>query len=69
MDLNLAYRPAWATGLQFKVDVFNAFGSDKYTSVNETAEDGTTGAHSETYLLPTSFQAPRSVRFMVQYDF
>ena len=28
-----------------------------------------TGAPLETYLLPTSFQAPRSVRFMVQYDF
>ncbi|MGN7831906.1 TonB-dependent receptor [Pseudoxanthomonas sp. 22568] len=69
VDLNLAYRPSWAEGLQFKVDVFNAFGSDKYTSVNEIGEDGTTGARSETYLLPASFQAPRSVRFMVQYDF
>ena len=68
-DVNVAYRPAFAKGLQFKVDVFNLLNSQKVTSVSEIAEDGATGADLETYLMPASFQAPRSVRFMVQYDF
>ena len=69
LDLNLRYAPAWAKGLQFKVDVFNVFNEQKVTSVSESAEDGSTGIPVDTYLLPLSFQAPRSVRFMVQYDF
>ena len=68
-DMNVAYAPSWAEGLQFKVDVFNLFDSQKVTSVIETAEVPETGLPSETYLVPASFQAPRSVRFMVQYDF
>ena len=69
IDLNVAYAPNWAEGLQFKVDVFNLFNSQKVTSVIETAEDPTTGVPVNTYLIPASFQAPRAVRFMVQYDF
>jgi hypothetical protein len=69
LDLNVAYAPNWAEGLQFKVDVFNVLNSQKVTSVIETAEVSATGAASATYLVPASFQAPRSVRFMVQYDF
>lgn len=69
LDLNVAYRPAFVEGLQFKMDVFNVLNSQKRTRVSEIAEDGATGAPLETYLQPTSFQAPRSVRFMVQYDF
>ena len=76
LDLNIAYKPMWAKGLMFKVDVFNVLNSRKVTSVNEVAEDGGTrvplgqpGAALDTYLMPASFQAPRSVRFMVQYDF
>ncbi|GGD48273.1 TonB-dependent receptor [Pseudoxanthomonas indica] len=69
LDLNLRYAPLWAKGLQFKVDVFNVFNEQKVTSVNETAEDVDTGIPLDTYMLPLSFQAPRSFRFMVQYDF
>ena len=68
-DLNLSYKPAWAKGLQFKVDVFNVLNKQKVTSVIEVAEVAATGAASNLYLLPASFQAPRGVRFMVQYDF
>jgi hypothetical protein len=68
-DLNVAYAPSWMKGLQFKVDVFNVFNKQKVTSVNEQAEVSATGVASNVYLLPASFQAPRSVRFMVQYDF
>ncbi|BCT93164.1 Oar protein [Lysobacter helvus] len=69
LDINVAYRPAWMHGLQFKVDVFNVLNSQKVTSVNEIAEDNPSGLPLDTYLTPASFQAPRSVRFMVQYDF
>jgi hypothetical protein len=69
LDLNVAYRPNWMEGLQFKVDVFNVLNSQEKTSVIETAEVAATGNASSTYLLPASFQQPRSVRFMVQYDF
>ncbi len=69
LDVNVAYKPSWAPGLTMKVDVFNILNSQKETSVVETAEVRSTGLPSNTYLLPASFQAPRSVRFMVQYDF
>lgn len=69
LDINVAYKPSWAPGLTLKADVFNVLNSQKVTSVVETAEVRSTGLPSNTYLLPASFQAPRSVRFMVQYDF
>lgn len=69
LDLNVAYLPKWAPGLQLKMDVFNVFNQQKPTSISEVAEDGTTGAPLSTYGLYRSTQAPRSFRFMVQYDF
>ena len=69
LDLNMAYRPSFAPGLQFKMDVFNIFDSQKVIAVSEVAEDSATGNPLSTYLLPRAYQAPRSVRFMVQYDF
>ncbi len=72
LDLNVSYRPAFADGkLAFKVDVFNVLNSDKPTSVDEEGETatGSASAAAPTYLTPLSWQTPRSVRFMVQYDF
>jgi hypothetical protein len=69
IDMNVAWAPSFVEGLQFKVDVFNLFNSQKVTAVTEVAEVAATGNASELYLAPASFQAPRSVRFMVQYDF
>ncbi|HJR74457.1 MAG TPA: TonB-dependent receptor [Luteimonas sp.] len=69
LDLNVAYKPAFAKGLQFKLDIFNVFNSQEVTAINEQVEDPSTGSRVETANLPLSFQAPRSVRFMVQYDF
>ncbi|MGN7831903.1 TonB-dependent receptor [Pseudoxanthomonas sp. 22568] len=71
-DLNVAYRPAFADGkLAFKVDVFNVFNADKAIAVNEEGENdaGDPIVQTETYKTPLSWQTPRSVRFMVQYDF
>jgi len=69
LDLNVAYLPQWAPGLQFKIDVFNVFDQQKVTAISEVAEDVSTGAPLDTYGLFRSTQAPRSFRFMVQYDF
>jgi hypothetical protein len=69
IDLNFAYRPSFVPGLQFKLDIFNIMNHQKVTSVSEVQQDGSTGQILRTYLMPTSYQAPRSVRFMVQYDF
>jgi len=69
LDLNIAYFPKWAPGLQLKMDVFNVFDQQKVTAVSEVAEDGTTGAPLATFGTYRSTQAPRSFRFMVQYDF
>ncbi len=81
LDLNVAYRPAFADGnLMFKVDVFNVFNAQAVTNVDEFGEDvigrptfgencGGPGEAECTYNRATGYQAPRSVRFMVQYDF
>jgi hypothetical protein len=69
LDLNVAYHPNWAEGLQFKVDVFNVFNEHAVTTVIEQGENTTGEPQPDRYLTPTGFQAPRSVRFMIQYDF
>ncbi|MCI4567392.1 TonB-dependent receptor [Lysobacter sp. CFH 32150] len=69
LDLNVAYQPSWAAGVRFKMDIFNVLNSQKVTSQVEQAEIAATGLPSDTYRMPLSFQAPRSFRFMVQYDF
>lgn len=68
IDINIAYAPNWASGLQFKVDVFNVFNNQKVTSLNEVHELND-GQNSASYGLYHTTQAPRSARFMVQYDF
>jgi hypothetical protein len=71
-DVNVTYRPSFADGkLAFKVDVFNLFNADKPTAVDEEGETstGSASAAAPTYLTPLNWQTPRSVRFMVQYDF
>ncbi|KGQ18788.1 Oar protein [Lysobacter dokdonensis DS-58] len=70
LDLNVAWRPAFADGhLTVKADVFNVFNEHGATSMNEFAENS---AGSQRYYLafntPATFQAPRSVRLMLQYD-
>ena len=68
-DVNVEYRPKFADGrLALKLDVFNLFNKHTITSVNDTGEDAP-GIVSSTYGIPLSFQAPRSARFSVRYDF
>ena len=69
LDLNVAYHPGWMEGLQFKVDVFNVFNSRDAVTVNEFGEDAAGNPQPDVYKMATGWQEPRSVRFMVQYDF
>ncbi len=84
LDLNVAYKPNWAEGLMFKVDVFNVLNSQTATTLDDNGENGsgqpTRGPNCGspnpadlqadcTYGRVTGYQAPRSVRFLVQYDF
>lgn len=70
LDLNVAWRPAFADGrLALKMDVFNVFNRQKALAVDESGEDSTGNPlQGVTYLTPTVYQAPRAVRFMVQYN-
>ena len=70
VDLNVAYKPNWADGhLMFKADVFNVFNDHAVTAVVEQGENAAGDPQPDIYRTPVSFQAPRAVRFMVQYDF
>ncbi len=70
LDLNAQWRPAFAEDrLAFKLDVFNVFDSQRVTSVNEFGEDSAGNWQPNVWQSATGYQAPRSVRFMVQYDF
>jgi hypothetical protein len=45
------------------------FNDHAATSVWERGENRAGLASQDTYLIPTAFQAPRSFRFMVEYDY
>jgi hypothetical protein len=70
LDLNLQFAPAFAGGnLKLKVDVFNVFNASKVVTLVEQGEDAAGNLQPNIYKVPTGWQTPRSVRFMVQYDF
>jgi len=70
LNLNLEWKPAFADKkLAFKVDVFNVFNSQEVINVNEYGEDASGNWQPNVWKSPTGYQTPRSVRFMVQYDF
>jgi hypothetical protein len=70
LDLNVAYKPNWADGhLTMKMDVFNVLNEHAVTTVIEQGENAAGEPQPDRYKSPTGFQTPRSVRFMVQYDF
>ncbi len=69
LDLNVAYKPNWADGhLTLKGDMFNVFNEHAATSVVEQGENTAGAPQPDSYRTPSGYQAPRSVRFMVQYD-
>lgn len=63
LGLQVAYLPSWAEGLRFSADVFNLFNNDVVTS-NRPRE-----APAVRFDQPLTWQAPRSIRVSVGYDF
>ena len=63
LDLTARYDlTLWGLAWFARVDAFNVFNNDTYVEVDEEAEDETFTANPS-YLMPTHFQSPRSVRF------
>jgi hypothetical protein len=67
LDLNLTFEPNWAEGLRLGMNVRNVFDSNDYTRVDEDFETGSRSPNYE-YRFPRGFVAPRSVEFVVQYE-
>jgi predicted NUDIX family NTP pyrophosphohydrolase len=65
-DLNVAYRPNFVKGLQFRVDVFNVFNSQVVRNVTEAYNNGANV--SGLYQTPLSLTSPRYARFSLMYD-
>ncbi|GGD35865.1 TonB-dependent receptor [Pseudoxanthomonas indica] len=68
LDLQLAYEPQWAPGLNFRIDVNNVLDSDDYYRVQDNWDAGA-GEKIYDYKNPRGFVAPRSVMFSIGYDF
>ena len=70
LDLMLKYDMSIGQrgNLTLKLDVFNVFNWDGVTEYDETAEQFF-GGPNDTYLLPRVFQAERSMRLGVYFDF
>ena len=63
VGVQVAYQPNWLEGLRVGLDVFNLFNEDAVTAVNER-ETPASRFHQ-----PIAWQAPRSFRLSVSYDF
>lgn len=70
LDLGVDYAPAFANHrLQFGLDVFNVTNSQPVQNVIEYGEIGAPGNPYHSTYRAISYQAPRSFRFTVRYDF
>ena len=69
LDLNVIYKPSFAPGLYFKVDVLNALDRQYVNSIDEAQQVRLGGtAVSPTASGVNSYSAPRTVRLAVQYN-
>jgi hypothetical protein len=70
LDLMLKYDMAFGQkgNLTLKLDVFNVFNWDGVTEVDESGDESS-GSPNDTYLLPTGFQAERSMRLGLFFSF
>ena len=71
LDSSLAYQPKWAEGLTMQMDVFNILNNQTVITKTERSALGSaaTNQYNPDYLNDESYQAVRSVRFSVRYDF
>jgi hypothetical protein len=68
LDLSLMYSPSMLKDLQFKIDVFNVFNSQSVTARQEAYDLDVGSELDPTYGEPRQLQAPRNVKFSVQYN-
>lgn len=68
LDLNLTYTPNMVKGLSLKVDIFNVFNSQQPITEDSTYDQGDQNVISPTYREVSYYQAPRSVKFTVEYN-
>ena len=66
LDLNLAYRPVYISGLSLKVDVFNVFNTQSLQKVYERYN--TNNARYSLYEGAIAYTQPRSMRFTAEYN-
>ena len=74
VDLSAEYRPHYVKGLKLSIAVFNLFDEHAVVSVYQFGESASGSSYANTrYAIPNypvdPYQAPRSVRFGLQYDF
>ena len=72
VDANVAYQPAFAKGLSFRMDVFNLFNKQTAQTIDEVHDVANTVKPfpiSNTYGRVISYTAPISMRFTVDYKF
>jgi hypothetical protein len=68
LDLNLTYAPNILKGLAVKVDVFNAFNSQRPITQNPTFDEGSQEELSPSYGQYTNYQTARSIKLTVEYN-
>lgn len=69
VDLNAVYKPDFAKGLQFKVDVFNLFNRQSVEAIEERRHARGSSTVQATYGTVQSYTAPRSVKLTMSYDY
>jgi len=70
VDMNIAYKPVWAKGVQLRFDVFNLFNRLTPVLYDETREISYDASSiSPTYGRIMSYTAPRSMRLTAEYNF
>jgi hypothetical protein len=67
LDMNVVYKPAFAQGLSFKVDVYNVFNSQTEQKVVERYNTG--NARYALYEAVLGYTAPRSAKFTAEYNY
>ncbi len=69
MDMNVVYKPNFAKGFQFKVDVFNLFNNQSVEAIEERRHARGATIVNTTYGQVQSYTAPRSVKLTASYDY
>ena len=69
VDLNAIYKPDFAKGLAFKIDVFNVLNRQSVEVIEERAYARGSSTIQSTYGVVQSYTAPRAVKLSMSYDY